>query len=582
MDDGWRLAPFEQGERVPLARFRRRRVGGWTQLPSGKWRFRVRGHHPDGAVFLLDRITGDATQRELIESEARKEASLLKSGLTRSLEVITLGEYKRRYERRFPFTPERESTWRFLKPFWRVVLQAITAALVSSWSQRVTYKAPGRPPAGQAHPGYVRHSYELLHRLLRQAYEDSSDPSKRPVLLIMPFHRKPPGIPASKAAYRERIPFTPAEKEAILSAAQKTDPLVFFLIRLLFQTGLRPIELCRARFEDLSDGHRAFAVAPVGSGALRCAPCKKGKAHTVALPADLYRELLTYWQSLPRAAQATGWLFPVLSKRRWRERRRYLFSQKKWQKIRALSGIRHEPWFAGVLYQTRHTRIDDLVNDRRTGARRAAELMGHTDQRTTEGYARPPGDFDASIFDSTCLPAGPIPINSDREDRETPPRKPGKKSRKKPHKTACVRGHIVKTARVSPKNKPRVSSQGRVPVVAAQGENIIGLGHILTALRLHGPGTVARHMIAELGALDSYRHAKEIREALPGSGMPPEIFEPFLVLLEKLSAKEGLVSPALETERKPAIMRGLVAVNEGDASCFTRNNSSKEGGRKDE
>lgn len=582
---GWQLEPYQQGEIAPPVRYRRRRVGSVARLPSGKWRVRVRGFCADGRAIKLDRIAEDEGQVELLLAELRREASLLKCGLKRSVEPITLKEYVARYRKKFPWQREKNTVFKFLRPFHNTLLSAISADSVSSWAQRVTYDGPGTPPRGKGHAGYVVHAYELLHKLLAQAFEDSSNPSSRPLLLSMPFSRKPPGVPKSKTRQnRKRKPYSDEQREALLTAAAQVSPVAFLRLQVLFQTGLRPVELCRARRDSLMDAHRVFASAPIGSGALECPECKGGNAHIVPLPAELYRALLEHWQALPQAARESGLLFPVLNRRRWRERKN-LFRPEQWKKICELAGIERVSRISGVPYQARHTRLSWISNETSAGLRGAAALAGHKDQRTTEQYCPLPAvkNLDPAIFQTICLakaetvprqsvprevtesdkPPKKTPITHPPKDREPTPPKGGKKKAKKPQKTTVISGHAQPSHAVAPRPVDRVACDPRVPAVGAQPEIVIGLGRILTALRLHGPETVARTMVENLGAMDSYRHAKEIREALPASGMPPEAFESFLVLLEKMSAEVGLVSPDAGIETNPSNNARLGAENAG-------------------
>jgi len=355
-----------------------RRIGSSRVLPSGRVQVRVRGVDPDGRRFELCRTCSPETRGEVL-ARLRVEAAEIKDGLRRKNPRLTLEQYKERFAKAHPWNGERESTWKMLRPLWALPLSQVTDSEVSKWATGATYRGTGRPPRGrgQGSRAYVLHCYELLRRLLRQAKADG-------FLSTVPCDARPPGVPSARAARKNRRPLTDDERRALLDTARADpDPSVYARLSVMAATGLRPEELRRALLANLWPAKDVCKSAPPGSYVLNCPDAlKHGLPHLSPIPAAVARDLLRYVDSLPPEATATGFLFPIFRAGRWSQRA-YFISRKRWRDLFRAAGLPADL----VLYQLRHTRLTQWSNDTAIGARRAADLVGHADMRTTESYA---------------------------------------------------------------------------------------------------------------------------------------------------------------------------------------------------
>lgn len=367
---------------------RRRRVGGASEVRPGRWVVRARGKGPDGRPFAIRRRCA-AADVDAVLAEVARVAERLRAGLDAPATHMTLAEWAAKYramamhDRAIPnprarWSPERESTFRFLSPLHKLPLHAISAARVARWAARAHYRGEGRAPSGsgQGSRAYVRHAYELLVVLLRAAVQ--ADP---PVLRAMPFQGRPKAIDGPGRSKRPRL--TPDAVRALLTAADKSDRAArrgdgSLTMRLLLalQLGVRPhCELCPAQRSWLRRSDRCWVIDfPAVKG---------GLDHSAPLPTAIGEALAAYWDALPRAARDTGLLLPHYHKRRWRQRKTLIDATtfRRLARSAGLSGL--------VLYQCRHTRLSDVATDPRLGTWQAAAIAGHADERTTSTYVTP-------------------------------------------------------------------------------------------------------------------------------------------------------------------------------------------------
>jgi|WetSurSiteA1Bulk_404760.scaffolds.fasta_scaffold03284_9 integrase len=356
-------------------RRRRRSLGGWRQLPGGRWQYRVRGIRPNGAPFQLARSC-EASQRELVELQVKRLAEEYRAGLASPAQAVTLKKWQKDCVRSgMQWSKQNESTWHLLRSLHDHKLEALDLMAVQKWVSRVLYRGKGRPPKGKAGPGYLRHGFELLRRLVKRAV------AMRTIPAIPWGDETPPSIPRYTTAHKRREPIPESDLFRILeySRANCSDS-VYIRVLLSAETGSRPHELARARrswLKPVSDVAGAPAIE--GAAILALPGAKGGYPHDVPISSDVYGQYLRWFEGLPLAARETGLLVPILYRGRWREGKGWV-SDDTWAGIIKGSGcVEHY-----CLYQLRHTRLAFLANE--CGPRVAQAIAGHTSVVTTERY----------------------------------------------------------------------------------------------------------------------------------------------------------------------------------------------------
>ena len=509
---------------------RRRRLGSVRELASGRFEVRARIVLPTGEAHTVRR-TCDANHLEEVRAAVLTEAREYRDGLARPNTNITLLDYQPRFARSRAWTAERKSSWKVLKPLWPLALHAISLEPVSAWATRLRKKHSA---------GYVRHAFELLRMLLLHAHQAG-------VLTRIACPSKVPGIASHKHAFNRRRPMESSEVEALMRAADafdaKSKDNVALRLRTLLYTGARPVEVARAERAWLRDARGpGYANVPAGSGLLDLPPCKGGDARSVPLPPTLYRALLTHFMQLPPAAQRSGFLFPVLRGKRWCQRSQ-LITDVQWQRVRDAAGL------AGiVLYQLKHTRLTQVTNDPRLGARAAQSLAGHTDVRTTLVYAAKshitnsaafeemPGAAQVQIFQPALCPdcghdfAGP---RCPRCNPEPPPQKtgraaahknrpPSKSGKRTPEKSrATSRASAAPQERVSlfpeTEHAPEKKSPPPTPNLPAELPSVLVA---LSQARVDGIAVTLDRLNQALGPLDSVACCRELLDVVVSAGLP--------------------------------------------------------------
>lgn len=495
---------------------RLRRIGTVRKLPSGRYEVRVRGRSPDGTPFNLRRVVSSAAVAQ-VQAEFRAQAREIKDGLARPRARCTLFEYSRgEFQKVQPWSPERESTFRILRPLWDRPLSSIDDSAVSRWASEVVYLGDGRAPRGSGKAGktYLIHAFELLRRILRQAVSDKLIPA-------VALSRRPPGIPPQKQARKQRRPLSDDELSALLRAAEP-EPELHLQLLLQACTGLRPVELISCKSADLWPAEDFCREAPAGAGVLRCDPCKGGAEHLAPLPPVLSARLRAHVATLEPAARATGLIFPELFEGRWRARRVWI-SHKRWRALFDSAGIPR----GVVLYQLRHTRLSEWSNRTDIGARRAADLVGHSDMRTTEGYAARARGLVPQAFEPPrvlCAAQESVPPKPDPEPPENKPR-----TRKRQESVPSICPRIVPCPERA--HKPET---GRLRALAAR-------------LQAEGPGPLADTLETELGP-ECVIFAAQLRAELQAAGDPglSARIEPLLV-----SIRARWSEPIKAIEREP-------------------------------
>jgi integrase len=393
----------------PQRRRRRKKLGGWRQLRTGMWQYRVRGLRPSGAPFLISQTCTEA-QKELVELQCKRLAEDYRAGLSSPAKRITLSKWKRDCVRSgLVWTPQNDSTWKVLKPLHSHNLESIDLLAVQKWVARVLWRGKGRPPKGMAGPGYLRHAFELLRRLIKRAVAMR-------VLTLVPWgDETPPSIPRYTTAHKRRDPIPESDLRKILEAAKLRSESVYIRILLSAETGVRPFELAQAKRKWLSPVEDIVGAPQISGAAILSMPgVKGGNPHDVPISADCFRRYRVWYDSLPKDARETGALVPVDRGGKWGYPRTYggWISRDSWLSVLRDAGITDHY----CAYQLRHTRLSRLAND--CGPRVAQAIAGHKSVTTTERYTGSarglvPGAF-SSALDSTPLEPEPIEISSSK------------------------------------------------------------------------------------------------------------------------------------------------------------------------
>jgi integrase len=448
-------------------RRRLRRIGSIRILPSGRAEVRVRGRTADGVPFTLQRVVA-RDHAEQILSEFRKQAREYKDGLARPATRTTLEEYCQGFRKNYAWSSERNSTWLLLKPLWKLHLAAIDDSAVSTWANAVLWTGRGRAPrgSGKASKSYILHAYELLRRLLRQAVTDR-------LLPVLALSARPIGIPSQKQARKKRRPFSLEELAAILTAARAKDPELFLRFDIMATTGVRPCELIDAKIADVWDAAPFCEGAPEGSAVIHFPPTKEGHEHLSPIRPELAKRLRAHIDSLPPEARGIGVIFPIRGPDgAYRKRKKYI-SNATWREVFRSAGIPDSE----VLYQLRHTRATEWANRTDVGARRAADLLGHADMRTTEGYAARARGLVPAAFES---PLTRIPPPEPENTTPGPGRK-NKRSKGDSEKHAPTEGMPNPRKKSCPQN-----ARNRLEALAVEVEN-------------RGAARIAGRLTVELG-----------------------------------------------------------------------------------
>jgi integrase len=361
----------------PQRRRRRKRLGGWRRLRTGAWQYRVRGTCPNGAPFVISR-TCEEHQKELVELECKRLAEDYRAGLSSPAKRITLSKWKKDCVRSgINWTPQNESTWRILKPLYSHSLESIDPVAIQKWVAKVLWKGKGRPPKGMAGPGYLRHAFELLRKVIKRAIAMR-------VLHSIPWgDETPPSIPRYTTAHKRRDPIPESDLVRIMGAAKRRSESVYIRILLSAETGVRPFELARARRKWLLPIEDVIGAPKISGAAILCLPgVKGGYPHDVPVSASCFCEYRSWYDALPPEAKEVGALVPILRGKRWGYPRTYggWIARDSWLAVLRDSGV-NEPY---VSYQLRHTRLSRLAND--CGPRVAQAIAGHTSVTTTERY----------------------------------------------------------------------------------------------------------------------------------------------------------------------------------------------------
>lgn len=398
-------------------RRRKRGLGGWRRLSSGSWQFRVAGYRPDGVPFLLQRTCREA-DKERVSAECRALAEQYRSGLALPAQRLTLKTFQRQcLQLGFPWSAQNASTWKLLRPLWDYRLSSLDLRTVNKWITRVLYRGDGRPPRGRCGPGYLRHAFELLRRIVKRAV------AMRVIAVIPWGDETPPMVPRYSVAHKRREPIPLDDFLRIIESSKNRSESVYIRVLLSAATGMRQHELCRARRSWLLPA-RDVIGSPVTDGAILSLPgAKRGYSHDVPIAPHIYLEYLSWYETLPSDARATDLLCPVLFKKRWGQSAKWI-SPMSWDAILSDAGLSDSGY---VPYQLRHTRLAQLAND--CGPRVAQAIAGHTSVVTTERYTGKARGLVSGAFSfpfNVVSPSKPKPSNTDSKKG-----KKRKKTRKK-------------------------------------------------------------------------------------------------------------------------------------------------------
>ena len=375
-------------------RRRRKKLGGWRQLKTGAWQYRVRGIRPNGAPFIIAQTCEDH-QKELVELQCKRLAEDYRAGLSSPARQITLLKWQRECVRAgFAWSKQNASTWLVLRKLHAHRLESIDLIAIQKWVTSVLYRGKGRPPKGKAGPGYLRHAFELLRRLMKRAVAMR-------VLANCPWgDETPPSIPRYITAHKKREPIPDVALQRILDASRTRHPSIWIRIMLSAETGSRPHELSRAKRSWIMPVNEVVGSPQIDGAGILCLPgAKGGYPHDVPLSPQCYSEYKSWYDSLPAQARDTGLLVPVLVRGRWVPARKWL-SPTAWKSILRLAGI-SEPY---VLYQLRHTRLAHIANLEGCGPRIAQAIAGHTSVVTTERYTGKARGLVPNAFASMVAP----------------------------------------------------------------------------------------------------------------------------------------------------------------------------------
>jgi integrase len=401
-------------------------------------------------------------------AEFRTLARQYKDGVAVPATKTSLEEYCRTFRKRYSWTSERNSTWLLLKPLWKLPLARITDSEVSQWASAALWKGSGRAPrgSGKASRSYILHAYELLRRILRQAVVDG-------LLPVLRLSARPTGIPSQTQARKKRRPFSESELVAIFAAARSKGEDLALRFELSATTGLRPKELISAQTANIWEATDFCDGAPAGSAVIHFPPIKGGREHLAPIPPGLALRIRAHVDALTPEARDIGLLFPIrATDGSWRMRKEWVQNQT-WREVFRKAGIPDDC----VFYQLRHTRLSQWSNRTDIGARRAADLVGHADMRTTEDYAARARGLVPAAFESP-LPENPPP------EPENPTPGPGRK-KKGPARDSEKRAPTEGTAYPRPKPCPQ-NARSRLDALAVEIDRV-------------GPERLAERLAAELG-----------------------------------------------------------------------------------
>lgn len=367
-------------------------------MKTGSWQYRVRGTRPNGAPFLISR-TCEEHQKELVELECKRLAEEYRAGLSSPAKRITLLKWKKECIRSgLAWTPQNDSTWKVLKPLHGFNLESLDLLAVQKWVAKVLYRGKGRPPKGMAGPGYLRHAFELLRRLVKRAVAMR-------VLVTVPWgDETPPSIPRYTTAHKRRDPIPDSDLRKIMDAAKLRSESVYIRILLSAETGVRPFELARAKRKWLMPVEDVIGAPKISGAAILALPgVKGGYPHDVPISPDCYYQYRQWYDSLPIEASETGALVPIERSGKWGFPKTYggWIARDSWLAVLRDSNVGE----VYVSYQLRHTRLARLAND--CGPRVAQAIAGHTSVTTTERYTGRARGLVANAFTSALTPESP-------------------------------------------------------------------------------------------------------------------------------------------------------------------------------
>ncbi|NIP95447.1 MAG: tyrosine-type recombinase/integrase [Akkermansiaceae bacterium] len=355
--------------------------------------------------FCLQRVVAEEHAEQVL-SEFRALARQYKDGLAVPETKTSLDEYSRKFRKTFPWTAERNSTWLLLKPLWPLPLAAIDDKAVTRWASSVLWTGEGRAPrgSGKASKSYILHAYELLRQIMRQAVVEGT-------LSALRLSPRPKGIPSQRQARKKRRPLSEAELSAVFEAAEKKGGSLALRFLLSATTGLRPKELISAQISEVWDAAGFCPGAPEGALVIRFPPIKGGHEHLAPIPPGLAKRLQAHIDSLSPEERDTGLLFPIRRPDGSYQKRKKWVNDRTWREVFRAAGIPDDC----VFYQLRHTRLSQWSNRTDIGARRAADLVGHADMRTTEDYAARARGLVPAAFEP------PVPTDPETDPEKEPP-----------------------------------------------------------------------------------------------------------------------------------------------------------------
>jgi integrase len=499
-----------------MSRRRIRGRGSVEPLGPGRWRARIRGHAPDGRPFDLQQVRAERDEAERALEGMRRRANDIEAGLVVIEETLTLGEWKPRAVRhKLPWSRSDASTWKYLRPLWNVPMVALDASRVREWAEGMREKFK---------PATVRTAWILLRRMVGKACDAR-------VLARLPWgDERLALVSESECGAREGL--APHQWDAVCDAGRQLDRIgkggalsdLWLRLVLMRVAVSRPVELCQVGPSDL--------VAMPAGAALFISDhivAKGGKPGKKPLGAELAAALSAHWEAMPAKARALALFFPQKGQRgRWSSRLRIAPDGKKAGKfyvtaselrnLRTLSGVA-----TFVPYELRHTGLTEAAH--KYGPQAAQQLGGHRVARTTQRYVHSQDrHLSDEMFDTgSVIHAGAGAVGS--SDDEPPPdgtsgpkvrgrfavHEGGSKKKSAPASSAPASSSPPAKASSSEPTvavasqefhaafhaHERTENHGRQ--VGADADELATAGDWITAVRAHGCGFVAEHVIAAEG-----------------------------------------------------------------------------------